>query len=357
MNVTARYFDGKTAISHDVVVFVTSESLMIQQKVGKKMLTRWDIQGTHIITRAISTSAGVFGYGDTDERLIIEDILDWKEISRRLPRMANKASWISFHPVSLLIMTLVSITIVTGLYEVHPILTNTLAKNVPETWENNIGEYVLESQFTNICASSQGEDTSKILETLKDALVPEKELTVYVNDTKEMNALALPGKNIVILKGLITKAKSQEELFGVLAHEIGHIEHRHAINGIVNNLGISLAISTMFGDSKSAEMLSAYKMLSYSRDHEYESDEFAVKALIDADIDPRGLVSFFKMIEELEGNMPQFLEMVSTHPATKERIARIEQMIKEQETKNHKYKKPLSKKEWKQLKAICKKEK
>ncbi len=353
MRITARYFDGKTATPHDVAVFITSESFMIQTLIGKKILATWQIADAIIISKARKTAPGILGHKGTEEQIIIEDLLNWKEATSLLSHTANRASWIPASAASILGMILICIGIITILYKTHPLLTKFAANNFPISWENKIGEHVLETQFSNICASSGEQKHSKILAKLKNTIPLSQDIEIYVDNVEDVNALALPGNKIVILKGLITKSKTQEELLGVFAHELGHIEHRHSINSLVNSLGLTFTLSVLLGDSsKIADMLSTYTILSYSRDNESQADEYAVKTLIDAKINPEGLPSFFKLVEEVEGNIPAFLEILSTHPATKERISNINKLIKHHHN-DVTYKPALSNKEWKELKSIC----
>ena len=150
------------------------------------------------------------------------------------------------------------------------------------------------------------------------------------------NALALPGGVVILTDELIALAERDEELIGVLAHEIGHLQGRHALRQVLQNSATGLIVATITGDIFSASSLAAAlpTMLvdaKFSRDMEREADEAAV-----AYLDRRGLSrSHFAAIlgrlqatqdkktgnEKDDGSVGAFL---STHPATRERIERLE---------------------------------
>lgn len=148
----------------------------------------------------------------------------------------------------------------------------------------------------------------------------------FVARDASVNAYAIPGGIVVVHSGLIAVADNAEELAGVLAHEVQHVELRHSLKGMAQQLGITAALAIAVGDSGSAAQLAArLSQLRFSRDQERAADAAALAALRGAGIDPRGLVAIFGKLErDAEANPPPFL---STHPATAERIAVIEQAI------------------------------
>ena len=124
-----------------------------------------------------------------------------------------------------------------------------------------------------------------------------------------VNAFALPGEQIVVLRGLIEEADSPDEVAGVIAHEMGHGLELHPETGIVKALGMSAAVLLIFGDSSSIGNWGAHLLqLSYTRSAEREADVHALRILKAADISPKGISDFFKRLEpfstdgELAGN-------------------------------------------------------
>lgn len=150
------------------------------------------------------------------------------------------------------------------------------------------------------------------------------------------NALALPGGTVVVTDGFMQLVGEDEELIAVLAHEIGHIRQRHALRKIIQNSTAGLLIATLTGDLLSASSLAAAlpTMLvdaKFSRDMEREADDVAIDYLQQEQI---SLQHFATILQELQSSAGRTapeekksssaLEYLSTHPATRERIERLE---------------------------------
>lgn len=150
----------------------------------------------------------------------------------------------------------------------------------------------------------------------------------YVAEAPAVNAFAVPGGYVVVNTGLIQAADSAEEVAGVLAHEVQHIEQRHTLKNIVHSLGLRAALSFLIGDIGSGilgDMAAQLSELKFSRDLESESDRLGLIALKQAGIAPHGMVSFFDKLRKQEGAAPPAL--LSTHPASQERMQALQAMI------------------------------
>ncbi len=145
----------------------------------------------------------------------------------------------------------------------------------------------------------------------------------HVAEDRTVNAFAMPAGYIVVHRGLIEKAASAEELAGVLAHEIEHVEGRHALRGMVQALGFHALWLTLTGDlggglaGEGARQLAG---LHFSREQETAADQGGLARLLKAGIDPRGMASFFDKLAQEQAAMP---DLLSSHPASSERSARL----------------------------------
>ncbi len=161
---------------------------------------------------------------------------------------------------------------------------------------------------------------------------------MLVNDPN-INAFAAPGGVIVIHTGLLTSARSESELAGVVAHEIAHIEQRHLARAYENaskiNIATALAVLAsvaagvaMDNSNVTAAALysamgaSSQAQLAFSRAHEQEADRVGIDLLMSANFDPHGMPLFFERLHKYSelnsGPVPEFL---STHPVTLSRIS------------------------------------
>ncbi len=156
-----------------------------------------------------------------------------------------------------------------------------------------------------------------------------------LDDPRQVNAFALPGGFIYLYSGLLLFAENEAEIAGVLAHEIGHVVGRHSANQLATRFGLELLAAIALGEEPAllaeaaADLAEAGGMAAFSRDDEREADRYGVAYTIAAGYDPRGLVTFFtKLLEAESGRRPGgFEKLMSTHPATPERIRDIEKRI------------------------------
>ena len=148
-----------------------------------------------------------------------------------------------------------------------------------------------------------------------------------IEDDPTINAFAMPGGWIVVHRGLIEAAPSAEALAGVLAHEVQHVERRHVLKGVIHSLGWAGVLSVMLGDVGAASGALVYQagQLRYSRALETEADRLGVIAMAAAGIDPAGMLAFFRaMIARSADPSAEAIGLLSSHPATRERLAAIE---------------------------------
>ena len=156
-----------------------------------------------------------------------------------------------------------------------------------------------------------------------------------LDDPRQVNAFALPGGFIYFYSGLLLFAENEAEVAGVLAHEIGHVVGRHSANQLATRFGVQLLAAIALGDNPAllaeltADILEAGSMAEFSRDDEREADRYGVAYTIAAGYDPRGMITFFSRLLEAESaRRPGYFEkLMSTHPATAERIRDIERRI------------------------------
>ena len=143
------------------------------------------------------------------------------------------------------------------------------------------------------------------------------------------NAFALPSGVIVITDDLVTMAENDAEIVGVLAHECGHIVHRHALRAVLQNSAVFVVIALITGDVSSATAfggaLPTYLLQSrFSREFEREADAHAVEQLRKAEITPAHLATMLQRLAATQGEGDSaILGYLRTHPPTPERIQAI----------------------------------
>ena len=157
-----------------------------------------------------------------------------------------------------------------------------------------------------------------------------------VLEDEKANAFALPGGYVYLNKGIIEKTDSDDEIAGVLAHEIGHIVARHSVKRLQSALSynlISILVLAVTKDAqfkRGADLAFSQIMLGYSREDELLADQLAVKYTKKAGYDPKAIISFLKKLKQIEKEAPLkplIPAFVRTHPYLPERIAAAKQEI------------------------------
>src|SRR5207244_7577123 len=159
-------------------------------------------------------------------------------------------------------------------------------------------------------------------------------IRVTIVDHPAVNAFAAPGGHIVVLRGLLERTRTPEELAGVLAHEIQHVYHRHPTRLVVQHTSAGLLAAAVAGDVSAlmAYSLEAARILGtlrYSRQYEAEADAAGLRMLATARVDPRGLSSFLGQLVPAEKGAPPALAYFASHPATAERITTLQRLAAE----------------------------
>lgn len=168
------------------------------------------------------------------------------------------------------------------------------------------------------------------------------EFKFYVINAPDPNAFAIPGGYIFVTTGLIVLADNEQEIAGVLSHEIAHVTHRHLSQMIERSKRLNIAsmvaiVAAMLagkggsGSQAGAAMAMATAealALKYTREMETDADQSGLNYLIKAGYDPNGMINFLNRIQKVSlamaPNVPPYL---LTHPAIENRISLLESLL------------------------------
>lgn len=164
--------------------------------------------------------------------------------------------------------------------------------------------------------------TQKILNSgqvkYKDEFVWEVKI---IDDDKTLNAFATPGGYIYVYTGLIKFLDSEDQLAGVMGHEIAHADRRHSTKQMTQTLGVQMLLAAALGNSEAVQQVATGIIgLKFSRNHESDADDYSVKYLCPTSYNAAGSAGFFRKIGSASGT-PEFL---STHPSPENRVEDIE---------------------------------
>ena len=196
---------------------------------------------------------------------------------------------------------------------------------------------------------------------LVEALGPQEfDYHFFLVESATLNAFAVPGGYVFVFTGLIARASTEDELAGVLGHEIGHVNAHHiarlqsagAMWSVASLLGMLLAaVNPVLAAGAMAAAQTA--QLKYSRDFEQEADYLGLATTTKAGYDPKALTAFFKqLLIEQRVNPAGVPPYMLSHPVTEDRVANAESVIKSRGLETPKGR-PLASPEFLEAKAVA----
>jgi len=147
---------------------------------------------------------------------------------------------------------------------------------------------------------------------------------------KAINALALPGGQILVFRGLLEFAENGDELAGVLAHELGHVILRHPLEVAIKGASVSILASLLVGDitggAAIAGVAAAFLTAAYGQEAEHDTDALAVTLLNGAGFDSRNVANLFERFGRKAREKEGILSRLSSHPLSRERAQNMRAM-------------------------------
>lgn len=217
-----------------------------------------------------------------------------------------------------------------------PEMARQVANQLPPLLEKSLGGELLETldrivfEESSLSEDRQANLSSKFLKTI-EVMDTTAEYQILFRSSPKMgaNALALPSGIIIFTDEIVELAKSDDALIGVLAHEVGHIEHHHSIRHVLQDSVVALLLVTITGDISSISSIGAalptlMVQLKFSREFEAEADDFAIRYLIQNNISTEPLLELLKSLDaEYSEEDSTVSNYFSSHPATIERIKKL----------------------------------
>ncbi|MBC6417517.1 MAG: M48 family metalloprotease [Prochloron sp. SP5CPC1] len=189
----------------------------------------------------------------------------------------------------------------------------------------------INQQIVSQVKLSTNRSINKYVGDIGDRLVPHStrpnlKFQFQVVEDDAINAFATMGGFVYVNTGLLKAADNEAQVAGVMAHEIGHITGKHAIKQIRQQI-IAQGLADAAGVERNQIVQLGVQVglnLPRSRSHEYNADAQGLDNLVSAGYAPLGMVQFFQKLVSDKGRVPTIL---STHPATENRIGNLQNMI------------------------------
>lgn len=323
--VPASYFDGKTSRAHHVTLSV----------VDGMAIVAGDAQRTAPITAlrvSERTSNGVRKVTFPDDAYL--EISDASEFDILLAETGYRDSIVvrmqqSWRNALIGVIATIAIMLLLYLYAL-PVAADIVAKALPTSVERSISTGTLEFLDKRILAPSHlpAARQESIIKNFQRMVPPKEGVPSYEIIFRKSNigpnAFALPSGQIIMTDELVKLMSNDEQVIGVLAHELGHLHERHLMRRIVQSSAIGAVITVIFGDVSSiiATVPTVMLDMKYSRDAEREADDYAIAMMKANGIPLTQLAESFERMKAKEGAAPP--PYLSSHPSTEERIAHIQ---------------------------------
>jgi beta-barrel assembly-enhancing protease len=152
-------------------------------------------------------------------------------------------------------------------------------------------------------------------------------------DPNVVNAFALPGGQCFITAALAERLQTEDQLAGVLGHEIGHVVARHSAERIAKQqlgqdlTGAAVIATGDYNTAQAAQMINNLVSMKFGRDQELQSDDLGVRFMMEAGYDPREMIGVMKILKEASGGGQRQPEFFSTHPDPENRAEKIMESI------------------------------
>jgi len=334
------YYDGRTSRRRAARLAVYDDGQVRLEAVEPKgeLLGTWPLEALSVPARVADTprsvelpGGGRFETADNDALDRVSERLAPGPWAHLLHRLESRGA---------LVAAAVVLVVAAGwAFAVHgiPALARAAAFALPASTSRSLGEGALETlDRTTLRPTELGAAERERAEALFAEVAgaaPDGEAFAYRlvfrgGGRLGANALALPSGTVVVTDELHALVRAEGELVAVLAHEVGHLVHRHALRQALQASLVAVAVILVTGDvSATSSVVAAIPTVlaeaRFSRAFEREADAYALGHLQRAGIDPSHFAALLRRLDPpgAEGPVEGFL---ATHPGTEERIRRFE---------------------------------
>jgi Zn-dependent protease with chaperone function len=334
INCQGRYFDGKQSQPQHVEIVFDSISEVLYIR-NSAISLDWFISeinyeriGPMLEIRVRNQADEFISVSDPEfNDFIIKHLHSKKDVG-----LYKKLLNLSFRK-HLIIFAGILILLVAGYFFLVPLIAEKSVALIPQSFDKKIAALAL----TDFGFETDSVKTG-LLNEFADKLNLNNKLDLNFKVVKSaiVNAYSLPDGTVIVFTGLLDKIKNYEQLSGLLAHEVSHINERHSMKMLCRNLSGYIFVSALFSDingiiSVIAENAHNLNNLTYSRKFENEADQEAALMLIKNGINPEGVVSLLEILQKDEKDFNSYIpEFISTHPDIKKRVENIQILIGKQ---------------------------
>lgn len=369
VQIRARYFSGETAEPIDAKISLGNRAhsnlLAITDIDRDREIAHWPTSQLerHMLRKnelRIGSMSALPG-----ARIVVSNPQDIQSLLTQLPELKSAHRAHVGRQVRILAMATGALCSVVAAYVFGvPLFARQIVSLIPPQAEIEFGDRVVSQMQLALgggqplwpCDFDEGSKANSAIKRFTNRVLEKTEtpfpvsVTVLRNDMP--NAFALPGGRIYYFSGLLEQTQSADEFAAVIAHEIGHVVHRHGTEQLVSTAGTGLLISFVLGDatglSLGAVVGAALIDTRFSRQAEIEADQFSLNMSRNVGFDASALPDLLERIGS-ESEQDAAFALLSTHPMNAERRAQLEVDI----TREEGAKPAFSDSEWREIRTMC----
>lgn len=323
----AKYLDGRSTRPHPVTVHLDTTGVRIEGANCHRVENWSDIEKserTRHGPRRLTFQDGA--YLDFDDRSTFDEAL--RQLGHRDSMVVGiQMSWRATLASLVALLMLLAIAYRWGL----PWAAQELAQRIPTSIEQQLGESAFEQLDDRWLKPSKldPQHIERLQQRFEAAVraqpqpTPAYRLVFRTGGPLQANALALPGGILVVTDELVALAPDDDAILGVLAHELGHVQHRHVTASIIQASGLSMVAFVLWGDVSTllAAAPVALMQATYSRESETQADTYAIRFIQTAGLRSASVAELFEAMQKQTGDDGN--SVWSSHPDTGERAERF----------------------------------
>ncbi len=314
-----RYFDGRSARPYDVVVAAQGGELAGQ---GEGVSFRWPLAEVDLLDE--DQGRVRLGRRSSDERLVL-DAAEWETVGGGSLKTVRRAAGRRERRL-VVALTVAGVAVGLAVFVGIPAASGPLAKATPPNLEAQMGDNMA-GQLKLGLRPCDGQVGQAALQAASERLAAHADMPFDIKVTAVraplVNAFALPGGTILVTDDLIQLADTPDELMAVVAHEIAHVEKRHAMQAAWRSMGVGLVLDAVVGGGTGAGqqavlLFGGFTEQRFSRQLEREADDRAMQLLAAEGVSTRGMADFFDRLADHKSSRQarDVVEWFSSHPDT-----------------------------------------
>lgn len=339
MEKPVQYADGKSSRIRECTVHLSSAALKISDRNNPSQYYLWTCAKLRLIDPWEKEKPAVYAHDAfPDARLYVADESLAKAIIKLIRDKTRSSSVVIHgHWRFLFALGLICVVLVGVSYALIHKASSYIAPYIPVSWEKDIFASILENMKANnqLCDSKTAQNgLDRIVNSLVKAGKASERPAVFILKDSYPNAYAFPGPGIMVSTGFLRMAHNENEIIGVLGHELGHIVNRDYMQGLTEAIGYELYVGMIFGGNatltKFTKAAGVLQGLRFSRQQELEADLWGASVLAKNGFDPEMQFNFLTRIDAVmqqRASVPGNKDLsyyLHTHPATAERLLAVQ---------------------------------